>query len=70
MQLLKFRIEPGEEVIAVLKDEFKKRNLQGGAIVSVIGAVDQCCISNMPKEDAKKDILNEYREPFELSGTG
>lgn len=70
MQLLKFRIEPGQEVMAVLKEEFQKRNLQEGAIVSVIGAVDECCISNMPKEDAKKDILNQYKEPFELSGTG
>lgn len=24
----------------------------------------------MPKEDAKKDILHEYKQPFELSGVG
>jgi hypothetical protein len=70
MQLLKFKIQQGQEVMTVLKEEFQKRNLKDGAIVSVIGAVDECCISNMPKKDAKKDILNEYKQPFELSGTG
>ena len=24
----------------------------------------------MPKSDAKKDILKEYRQPLEMSGTG
>ena len=70
MELIKIRIESGEEVMDVLQKEFAKRNLNDGAIVSVIGAVDECCISNMPKNDATKDILNEYKEPFELSGTG
>ena len=70
MKLLKFKIQQGQEVMKVLEDEFHKNNLQDGAIVSVIGAVDECCISNMPKSDAKQDILKEYRQPFELSGTG
>lgn len=70
MQLLKFTVQPGQEIMATLKEEFQKLNLQNGAIVSVIGAVDECCISNMPKENPKKDILNEYKQPFELSGTG
>jgi len=70
MQLLTFRIEPGQEVIAVLKEEFEKRGLKDGAIVSVIGAVDECCISNMPQHNAKEDILSEFHQPLELSGTG
>ncbi len=70
MQFLKFKILPGQEVMTVLKEEFQKRGLREGAIASVIGAVDECCISNMPKADAKQDILAEYREPMELSGTG
>ena len=51
-----------ETVTSVLKSE--------GSIVSIIGAVDSCCISTMPKRNAKKDILTEYHEPLELSGTG
>ncbi len=40
------------------------------AIVSFIGAVDSACISNMPKGDAKDDILTEYSQPMEASGSG
>jgi predicted DNA-binding protein with PD1-like motif len=70
MKFLTFKINPGQEVMEVLTKEFENRGLSKGAIVSVIGAVDHCCISNMPKEDAKKDVLTEYSEPFEMSGTG
>lgn len=56
--------------MTVLKEEFQKRGWREGALVRVIGAVDECCIINMPEEDAKQDILTEYREPRELSGTG
>lgn len=64
------KVEVGREVMATLQEEFRRRNISRGAIVSLIGAVDSCCISNMPKDDAKRDILTEYNEPFELSGTG
>jgi uncharacterized protein len=47
-----------------------EEEITDGAIVSVIGAVDEVCISNMPKDDAKSDILTEFRQPFEFSGTG
>jgi hypothetical protein len=70
MELIKIKVEKNQEVINILEEEFKKRNLQSGAIVSIIGAIDECCISNMPKQDAMKDILTEYKEPMELSGTG
>ena len=70
MQLLKFKINPGKELMEVLTKEFEKRNLQDGAIVSVIGAFDECCISCMPKNDPMKDVLTEYYEPVEVNGTG
>lgn len=70
MSLLKFRIEPGEEIMAVLTREFQARKLTHGAIVSVIGATEDCCISNMPEGDPKEDILREYKKPLELSGNG
>lgn len=70
MQVLKFKINPGEEIMEVLTKEFEKRNLKDGAIVSVIGAFDECTISCMPKNDPMKDILTEYNEPVEVNGTG
>lgn len=63
-------VRPGEEVIAAVTAQLARRNVKNGAIVSLIGAIDRCCISNMPKDDAKQDILTEYDQPFEMSGTG
>ena len=68
--ILEIRIEPNQEVMETLEMRLQELNISRGAIVSVIGAVDSCCIMNMLKTDAKKDILTEYTEPFELSGTG
>jgi len=63
-------VQPGQEIIETVAHELRKLGIQNGAIVSLIGAVDSCCISNMPKDDAKSDILTEYRQPFEMAGTG
>jgi uncharacterized protein len=63
-------VRPGEEVMETVTRQLKELDISTGAIVSVIGAIDHCCISNMPKEDAKSDIMTEYEQPFELSGTG
>ncbi|WP_428964596.1 PPC domain-containing DNA-binding protein [Micromonospora fluostatini] len=63
-------VKPGEEVIATLARRAAEEGIMNGAIVSLIGAVDECAISNMSAGDASTDIVNEYRQPFELSGTG
>jgi len=63
-------VKPGEEVMESLARQLEERHVQHGAIVSLIGAIDACCISNMPKRDATDDILTEYHQPSELSGTG
>ncbi|WP_431729090.1 PPC domain-containing DNA-binding protein [Verrucosispora sp. TAA-831] len=63
-------VKPGEEVIDTLARRAAEEGIANGAIVSLIGAVDACAISNMPTDDASTDIVNEYRQPFELSGTG
>jgi uncharacterized protein len=68
--MIKIRVEPGGEVIKTLTAELQAAEISDAAIVSLVGAVDEFCISNMPKEDAKKDILTEYAQPAELSGTG
>jgi predicted DNA-binding protein with PD1-like motif len=63
-------VQPGHEVIDTVTRRLKETGVQGGAIVSLVGAIDSCCISNMPRDDAKSDILTEYKEPFEMAGTG
>ena len=68
--LLLLTVRPGEEVMESLCRQLGERGVKSGAIVSLIGAVDACCISNMPRTDAKSDILHEYQQPFELTGTG
>jgi uncharacterized protein len=63
-------VRPGQEVVETVTRCLKDLEIENGAIVSVIGAVDECCISNMPRRDATTDVLTDYAEPFEMSGTG
>ncbi len=63
-------VQAGEELIETLTRRAAEGGIVNGAIVSLIGAVDECAISNMRADDAGTDIVNEYRQPFELSGTG
>lgn len=69
MKLHKFKIEPGQEIMETLTKEFEERQLTEGAI-TIIGACDECEISNMPRKDAKKDIITKFDVPMEMSGTG
>lgn len=41
-----------------------------GAIVSLIGAVNSFTLSTMPADDATKDVITDYSQPGETSGTG
>ena len=68
MQLIS--VQPGEEVMDSLSKQLKEHGITNGAVVSLIGAIDACAISNMPAANAREDIVTEYRQPFELSGTG
>jgi len=68
MQLIS--VQPGEEVTDSLSKQLKEHGITNGAVVSLIGAIDACAISNMPAGNAREDIVTEYRQPFELSGTG
>jgi uncharacterized protein len=63
-------VNPGQEIIETVTAELARRNVTSGAITSLIGAIDHCSISNMPAGDPKSDMLTEYSEPFEMSGTG
>jgi len=63
-------VAKGQEVIETITREVRERGITNGAIVSLIGAVGSCCVSVMPKGDPASDILAEYDQPFEMSGTG
>lgn len=63
-------VAAGGELMETLTRRLAELGVSSGAIVSVIGAVDECRISNMPSNDAKSDVYTEYTTPFELSGTG
>lgn len=60
----------GQEVIAALTEELARRGVRDGAIVSLIGGVEGCVISTMAADDFTHDVLTEYSQPAELSGTG
>src|SRR5437764_4480523 len=62
--------KPGDEVMISLAQQLAELNITNGAIVSLIGAVDAAAISNMPANDASSDVITEYLQPCELSGTG
>lgn len=68
--MLVISVQPGQEVMETVTKELSERGIRAGAIVSLVGAIDACCISNMPKGDAKSDILTEYEQPLEMAGTG
>ena len=63
-------VQPGSEVMATVAGYVQEHGIESGAIVSLVGAVDECCISNMPNNDSKSDILTTIQQPFEMSGTG
>lgn len=68
--MFRISVQPGQEVIETVTRELQMRAISNGAIVSLIGAVDSACISNMRKRDASADTLTEYEQPMEMSGTG
>ena len=59
----------GEEVLETITREVQQRKVTDAGI-TVIGAVEGCCISVMPKGDPLDDILVEYHQPLEITGTG
>lgn len=58
------------ELMATLEERLAELGVKAGAIVSLIGAVDSFTISTMPADDASKDIITDYDQPAEMSGTG
>ncbi|MFE9928904.1 PCC domain-containing protein [Streptomyces sp. NPDC005533] len=68
--MLTIEVAQGEEVLSRVRTELAARSVVKGAIVSVIGAVDHCEVSTMPKGDAGSDVIRTYTDPLEMFGTG
>ncbi|MEV6929635.1 PPC domain-containing DNA-binding protein [Dactylosporangium sp. NPDC051485] len=62
-------VRSGEEVIESITRQVAARNITAASL-TVIGAIKGCTISVMPKGDETDDILTDYDEPFEITGTG
>jgi predicted DNA-binding protein with PD1-like motif len=63
------RVGAGEEVVATIARQVAERGIANAAL-TVIGAVKGCTVSVMPGDDERGDILTDYDEPFEITGTG
>lgn len=59
-----------DELITSLTHQAAEQGITNAAIVSLIGAVDAFTVSTMPAGDATKDIVTDYVQPAEMSGTG
>ncbi|GAA2159500.1 PCC domain-containing protein [Glycomyces lechevalierae] len=57
------------ELLQELTRELKKQGVEHASL-TLIGGVDAFTISNMAAGDALKDIVTEYDQPGELTGTG
>jgi predicted DNA-binding protein with PD1-like motif len=63
------QVDKGEEVLAKLNEDLAARGLTHGSI-TLIGAIQECTISVMAKDNPLHDLLRSYDQPFELTGTG
>ena len=62
-------VRTGEEVLTTLQAGVEALGVTAGSI-TLIGAVQTATVSVMHKDDATKDRLRSYDQPFELTGTG
>jgi len=58
-----------QEVLDAITKQAAERGVTNG-VLTLIGAVQECTVSVMPKGDPLDDILTDFDQPFELSGTG
>jgi predicted DNA-binding protein with PD1-like motif len=63
-------VASGEEVIETINRRLGELGVANGAVVSLIGAVEACAVSTMPKDNPSGDVIAEYAQPLELSGNG
>jgi predicted DNA-binding protein with PD1-like motif len=58
------------ELMTTLEGRLAELGITFGAVVSLIGAVDSFTLSTMSKRDATRELVTEYRQPAEMSGSG
>ena len=63
------KVEKDQEVLATLRDAVAQLGVRDASI-TLIGAVEECTVSVMARNDALTDLLRMYDQPFELTGTG
>ena len=63
------RVARDQEVLATITEAAAKLHVTAGAI-TLIGAVHEARISVMRKSNAQDDLIRDYAQPFELTGTG
>ncbi len=63
-------VATGEEVMETISRKLEELDILNGAVVSLIGAVEGCAISTMSMDDPAENLIIEYPQPLELSGTG
>lgn len=57
------------ELVEALQKELESTKIKRAALL-VVGGVDSFRISNMPADDAKKDVAVDYSQPGEMLATG
>jgi predicted DNA-binding protein with PD1-like motif len=62
-------VQRDEEVLESIAKQASGHGISNAAL-TLIGAVHECTVSVMPKGDPLSDILTDYDQPFELTGTG
>jgi uncharacterized protein len=63
------KVGKDQEVLATIGAAVADLGITDGSI-TLIGAVHEATVSVMRKSDALDDLLREYAQPFELTGTG
>jgi predicted DNA-binding protein with PD1-like motif len=58
------------ELMSALQERLAELGVTFGAIVSLIGAVDTFTLSTMSRRDPARELVTEYRQPAEMSGSG
>ncbi|GIM98330.1 PCC domain-containing protein [Paractinoplanes toevensis] len=64
-----FTVGKDQEVLATLQAAVAGAGIRRGS-VTLIGAVQSAAVSVMRKSDELDDLVRDYHQPLELSGTG
>jgi predicted DNA-binding protein with PD1-like motif len=62
-------VDKEQEVLTTLNAAVESLGIRAGSM-TLVGAVQQCTVSVMAKDNALDDHLRTYDQPFELTGTG